>query len=70
MRKLWAQDRKIDWDDPIPIDLLEQWRIFFIELFEVEKLSFRRCLKPENSIGKPTLIMFSDGSEDAFATVA
>ena len=70
MRRLWARDRKIDWDDPIPIELLEQWRIFFTELFEVEKLSFRRCLKPENSIGNPTLIMFSDGSEDAFATVA
>ena len=46
--------------------LRDAWIQFFFELKDVKELTFKRCLKPGNAIGEPTLISFSDGSEDAF----
>ena len=70
MRKLWTQEIKLDWDDPIPKDLHVEAKAFFTEMFEIEKLSFPRCLKLEGAIGDPMLVLFSDGSKDAFAAAA
>ena len=70
MRKLWTQEIKLDSDDPIPKDLHVEAKAFFTEMFEIEKLSFPRCLKPEGAIGDPMLVLFSDGSKDAFAAAA
>ena len=69
-RKLQMHKPKLKWDDPIPEKLHQEWSSFFIEMLEVESLSFQRCLRPENSIGNPDLIIFSDGSEEAYAAVA
>ena len=71
MRKLWRSDYKtIGWDDPIPDDVQDEWLQFFREMFEMKDLEFKRCLKPHNSTGKPLLILFSDGSEDAYGACA
>ena len=43
---------------------------FFIELADIQNLSFPRCLKPQNSVGDPQLIILSDGSEVAFGCAA
>ena len=32
----------------------------------MKEISFSRCVKPANSVGNPSLIMFTDGSNDAF----
>ncbi|CAC5398583.1 unnamed protein product [Mytilus coruscus] len=34
---------------------------FFKELFDIEQLKFHRCLKPDNAVGDPMLVIFSDG---------
>ena len=44
---------------------------FLVELFDLEDLEFSRSLWPcEEVIGKPDLVMFSDGSVLAFGSVA
>ena len=39
-------------------------------MMDIQNLSFPRCLRPTNSIGNPDLVIFSDGSESAYAAVA
>lgn len=71
MRKLWIGESKIlSWDDPIPDCLREDWLEFFVELFEMQDIKFRRCIKPRDAIGDPSLVMFSDGSDQAYGTCA
>ena len=45
---------------------------FFVELFELEKISFPRSLWPRDAEveGQPDLVLFSDGSTLAFGSVA
>ena len=61
---------KLDWDDPIPAEEQDAWIDFFRELFEMESVRFNRSIMPENSVGDPTLIIFSDASEKAFGACA
>ena len=70
MRRLWSQELKLEWDDLLPKEQRNEWVEFFRELFHMENVTFPRCLKPENAIGNPTLITFSDGSVDAFGSCA
>ena len=70
LRKLWGQDKKIGWDEPIPEQFRREWITFFIELYEVENITFKRCIKPVNTVGNPILIVFSDGSGDIYGAVA
>ena len=69
MRKLWTQ-KTIDWDDPIPESLQKEWQTFFKEIHTLKSLSFPRSIKQENAIGKPDLVIFSDGSREAYGAVA
>ena len=68
MRKLWRQD--LDWDDPVTPDAKNEWCKFFKDLFLLEEVSFPRCLRPEGAVGNPSLIVFCDGSEEAYGAVA
>ena len=70
MRRLWASEMKLGWDDPMPENLRDEWVEFFRELFEMEHIIFTRCLKPDKATGDPILVMFSDGSNDAYGTCA
>ncbi|CAB4009754.1 Hypothetical predicted protein [Paramuricea clavata] len=71
MRKLWIGESKdLTWDDPILASLREEWLRFFIELFNMEKVRFRRWVKPVGVVGNPALVMFSDGSDQAYGTCA
>ena len=69
MRKLWTH-KTIDWDDPIPESLQKEWQTFFKEIHTLKSLSFPRSIKQENAIGKPDLVIFSDGSKEAYGAVA
>ena len=42
MRKLWARDKRLDWDDPIPSELRDEWAKFFLDMFAIENLQFER----------------------------
>lgn len=70
MRKLWTYETKLDWDDPIPEEYGREWMTFFDDLPEMEKITVKRCLKPHNAIGDPILILFSDGSNNAYGACA
>ena len=58
------------WDDPIPAFLREEWLQFFVELFNMEKIKFTRCVKLIDAVGNPTLVLFSNGSDQAYGTCA
>ena len=68
LRETWS--RNLGWDDQLPVDLRAKWLKFFISLFELEKLSLQRCLRPPEAVGNPWLIVFSDGSDVAYGFVA
>jgi len=69
LRQLCSGDeRKLGWDDDIQLELKISWIRFFQQLFDVEKISFKRCVQLMDAVGKPTLVMFSDVSEQAYGT--
>ena len=69
LRKIWASKPVIDWDDPLPDELQAEWHKFRDNLSHVRILEFYRSLKPENAEA-PVLVIFSDGSKDAYGAVA
>ena len=66
MRKLWGSEMKLVWDDPVPEEARQGWKEFFKDLFQMEEVKFKRCVKPNEAVGDPTLVTFSDGSQDAY----
>ena len=71
LRKIWGLEPKVDWDDSLPDNIREAWRELFIDLEGVYKLKFNRALTPEDAVEEdPTLVIFSDGSSDAYGAVA
>ena len=52
------------WYDVLPDHMHDQWVRFFHCLFEFNQIVIPMCVKPNNSIDKPSLIIFSD--EEAF----
>ena len=70
MRKLWTNETQLDWDDPIPEENRREWVIFFNDLPEMEKVTVKRCMKPNNAVGDPVLVIFSDGSNNAYGASA
>lgn len=58
------------WDDPLSNDERETWKSFFLELYDLETIFFNRCLRPTSAIGNPILVIFSDGSNQAYGTCA
>lgn len=61
---------KLVWDDLLPTNLRSKWVHFFCSLFQLEQLSLDRCLRPPNSVGRPQLIIFRDGSDLAHGFAA
>ena len=61
---------KLDWDDAIPETERDKWVLFFLSMFKMEELTFHRSTKPPNAIGDPSLVIFSDASEEAFGCCA
>ena len=71
MRKLWTGHSKdLGWDDIVSQESMEEWSSFFRDLLELNDISFARCIKPDNAIGNPSLVIFTDGSNDAFGACA
>ena len=70
MRQLWISDLTLDWDDPIPSDHTKDWMIFFDDLPGMNEVKIRRCMKAPNTVGNPILIIFSDGSTNAYGACA
>ena len=68
LRSTWQL--KLEWDEPLCAAMVAEWKRFFADLFEAEEIPFERCLTPEGAVGKPSLILMSDGSEEAYGCVA
>ena len=71
LRKTWEGEcANLKWDDPLPVSLRNDMLEFFESLFDLEKVSFPRSLWPvQDVIGNPELVVFSDGSVQAFGAV-
>ena len=69
MRQLWNV-KSLGWDDIVPELYRKEWITFFKDLFNMQSISFSRCIKPADSIGNPLLVIFNDGSNDAFGACA
>ena len=59
-----------DWDEPMSEYMRMKWKNLFLEMFELEKISFCRRVKSVNYIGSPTLVIFSDASMLAYGACA
>ena len=68
LRETWSL--KLGWDDQLPSNLRSKRVHFFCSLFQLEQLSLDRCLRPPDSVGRPWLIIFSDGSDLAHGFAA
>ena len=64
MRETWTY--RLGWDESVPDLLCKKWVEFFSYLADVSELEYDRCLKPENALGNPTLVVFWDGSDLAY----
>ena len=67
MQEIWMAG--VDWDDVLPEDLKSKWEKWVAELPQLSNVAVPRCLRqanPENI----ELHVFSDASNDAFASVA
>ncbi|KAK4304812.1 hypothetical protein Pmani_023247 [Petrolisthes manimaculis] len=60
----------INWDEPLSEQISLKWKKIFFDLYEIDSLVFNRCVKPCDAVGKPTLVVFSDGSTQAYGTCA
>ena len=61
---------KMSWDQAIEKKHYDQWFSLFKDLLSVSVLRFPRCIKPKECVGKPELVIFSDGSTKAYGAVA
>ena len=71
LQMMWmGKLRGLNWDDPLPDEVKDEWIQFFQEMFHMEDIEFCRCIQPDGSVGNPILVIFSDGSEAAYGAVA
>ena len=61
--------KDLNWDDPIPA-ARKEWVEFFNEFHGMQEVEFHRSIKPPLAVGKPTLIVFCDGSNEAYGACA
>ena len=70
LRSVYTTYPKLGWDDPIPEDILLNWRKVIQEIPLVAELYFHRSITPPNTLGNPKLVIFSDGAKPAFGACA
>lgn len=59
----------MDWDDELPEDLKVKWERWVSELPQLSNVAVPRCLRRPNPVDIE-LHLFSDASNDAFASIA
>ena len=69
MRDLFIKENNLDWDTLLPEGLRDIWVAYMEELVQAGQLVFRRCVKPEGEIEEFWLVVFFDGSDQAYAGV-
>ena len=67
MRQLFeGQNKQMNWEDKIPDDVLEAWKLLIAEAVQSSSLCFPRCTRPANAVGNPLVAGFGDGALPAF----
>ena len=69
-RNLFRHEPPLDWDDDIPPKEHTAWIKLLRLVNEVACVQFPRATRPKNAVGNPEVIVFFDGSDDAYAAVA
>ena len=61
----------LDWDDPLPGELINRTRQWFCELEDLPTIKVPRCLRlrQEEEVKSETLHTFVDASQDAYGAV-
>jgi hypothetical protein len=67
LRKLWIQ--RLDWDSPLPVDVLELWTDFIGQLRLLENVKIPRHVGVFHKNCRFSLIGFADASEKAYGAV-
>ncbi|XP_062588328.1 uncharacterized protein LOC134250006 [Saccostrea cucullata] len=70
MRTMCSKENQIGWDEPMSEDMRAKWVQFFTGFYDLQNLTFKRCLMPENTESDPMLVIFSDGSQQAYGACA
>jgi len=70
IRSVWMCQPKVDWDDEVPPEISQKWRQLIAELQPLSGIHFKRSIIPDNAVGDPVLVVFSDGSEEAYGVAA
>ena len=66
MRDLCSEENKVQWDDPAPSNV-EKFKQVLSGLSELRNISFPRSIQPsQEPKGPPMLLVFGDGSLDAY----
>ena len=63
-------NKLLGWDDDIGAEAKSTWVEVIQRVKQTESVTFKRCIKPPNSVGSPILILCSDGSEQAMCVAA
>lgn len=70
LRKIWASKPSIGWDDTLPEDICKEWSLMYKDLQLIDQIQFERSLTPQDAEDSPSLVIFSDGSSQAYGAVA
>ena len=65
-----AISQKNFWNMTLPNMIKVEYFSYITELSLTNLISFDRCLKPANACGSPILVVFSDGSKEAYGACA
>ena len=53
MRQIWASNNELGWDDQIPEDQKNKWKVFFEDLLEMRHVTFKQYMKPDDANLQP-----------------
>ncbi|XP_076285540.1 uncharacterized protein LOC143211601 [Lasioglossum baleicum] len=67
MQKLWSA--KLNWDDPLPVDLQQPWNVYSAELKELPLMTIPRWIGLGTSTLNYEIHGFADASQHAYAAV-
>ena len=69
MKETLSTDSPTGWDQPVSGDLMKDWTDAMEEAISQEDLQFVRLCSPPNTVKRPCIIGFWDGSLSAFTSV-
>ena len=69
MRDLFVKEAGLSWDCSLPGPIKQTWVDYIVELVSTGQLKFNRCVRPVGTVELFILVVFWDGSDNAYAAV-